>query len=43
MSQEQQEAVYQAKGLAKWFRLELTISIFGVTIIHWVVPPDEKR
>lgn len=35
--------VEQAKGLAKWFRVELTISIFGHEILHWVYPPENER
>lgn len=35
--------VEQARGLAKWFRVELTISIFGHDILHWVYPPENER
>lgn len=37
---EQQEMTVNAKRLAKWFKIEVTISIFGKVIIHWVYPPQ---
>ena len=38
--QEQKEMVIEAGKLSKWFKIELTISIFGKVIIHWVYPPQ---
>lgn len=38
--QEQKEMTTQASKLAKWFKIELTISIFGHVIVHWVYPPQ---
>ena len=33
------EAIASAKGLAKWFSLDVTIKIFGVTIWEYHFPP----
>ena len=33
-------AVKEAKGLAKWFKIELKISLFGHVIFSWVWPPQ---
>lgn len=33
-------AVKEAKGLAKWFKIELKISLFGQVIFSWVWPPQ---
>lgn len=30
---------YAASRLAKWFSIDLTIKIFGVTILEWHYPP----
>ena len=30
----------EAKKLSKWFKIEVTISIFGHVLIHWVYPPQ---
>lgn len=38
--QEQKEMQINASKLSKWFKIELTISIFGKTIIHWIYPPQ---
>lgn len=41
MSEQQKtQAVNEAKGLAKWFKIELKISIFGHTIFNWTWPPQ---
>lgn len=42
-TEERNIKVEQAKGLAKWFRVELSISIFGHTILHWIYPPEAER
>lgn len=43
MSEETKAAkVEQARGLAKWFKLEITLSIFGHTVFHWVYPPKKS-
>lgn len=41
--EQQREAVASAKSWAKWFKVEITISLFGQQIIHWVIPPEEKK
>ena len=38
-----QEIQRTAKKLTKFFKIELTISIFGQTIIHWVYPPQKEE
>lgn len=35
--------VNEAKGLAKWFKVEFTISIFGHVILHWEYPPQGEE
>lgn len=35
--------VNEAKGLAKWFKVEFTISIFGHVILHWEYPPQSEE
>lgn len=32
--------VAQARILAKWFKIEFTLSLFGKVILHWVYPPQ---
>lgn len=39
---EKNNAVNSAKGLAKWFKLEITLSIFDHVILHWVYPPQKS-
>lgn len=39
---EQKEMTTTAKKIAKWFKIELTISIFGNVIVHWVYPPQKE-
>lgn len=39
-AREQKELQTNAKRIAKFFKIEITISIFGQTIIHWVYPPQ---
>ena len=33
-------AIKEAKGLAKWFKIELKISLFGQVIFDWTWPPQ---
>lgn len=33
--------VEQARGLAKWFKLEITLSVLDHVIFHWVYPPQK--
>ena len=40
--QEQKEMEKQAKGLARFFKIELTISIFDHVIVKWTYPPKEE-
>lgn len=42
-TEERQIKVEQASKLAKWFRVEFSISIFGHTILHWVYPPENEQ
>ena len=35
------EKISEAKGLAKWFSVEITLKIFGQVIWHWVFPPQD--
>ena len=37
--QSQQCIVNDAKGLAKWFAVDITIKVFGVTIWEYHFPP----
>lgn len=37
---EKVEKVAAARGLSKWFKLEITLSMFGKVIFHWVYPPQ---
>lgn len=39
---EQQELQTLAKKLSKFFKIELTISIFGKVIVNWVYPPQNE-
>lgn len=32
-----------AKRLSKWFKIEVSISIFGHVILHWVYPPQNNE
>lgn len=41
--EQQKEAVTTAKGLANWFKVEITISLFGQQIFHWVIPPEKNK
>ena len=38
---EKQQFTTDAKRLSKWFKIEVSISIFGQTILHWVYPPQK--
>lgn len=37
-----QTLVSDAKGLAKWFSVSVTIKIFGHVVWSWTFPPEEK-
>lgn len=39
-TEEKQAAVNEARGLAKWFKIELKISLFGHVIFNWTWPPQ---
>ena len=39
-TEEKVQKVEAARGLAKWFKLEITLSMFGKVIWHWVYPPQ---
>lgn len=32
----------RAKNLGSWLGIELKISLFGVTILHWKYPPENQ-
>lgn len=36
---EKQELSKKAMNLGSWLGIELKISLFGVTILHWKYPP----
>lgn len=40
---QKQRLVDDAKGLAKWFAVDIVIKIFGVTIWEFHFPPKEKE
>lgn len=40
---EQKKVVNEAKGIADWFEVDFTISIFGHPIISWHYPPRRSR
>lgn len=40
---QKQEMTSNASRLAKWFKIELTISIFDKVIVHWVYPPQKDE
>ena len=40
---EKKEMTTAALKLAKWFKIELTISIFDKVIIHWIYPPQKDE
>lgn len=35
-------SVQAARGLSKFFKLEITLSMFGKVIFHWVYPPQNS-
>lgn len=39
---EKVESITAARGLAKFFKLEITLSMFGKVILHWEYPPTSK-
>lgn len=39
----QKEAITKVKSWANWFKVEITISLFGQEIIHWIIPPKEDK
>ena len=38
-----ENVIGKAKRLSRWFEIDLTISIFGVQILHWHYPPQENE
>lgn len=38
---EKHQITTDAKRLSKWFKIEVSISIFGQQILHWVYPPQK--
>lgn len=41
--EKQVEKVTAARGLAKWFQVEITLSMFGKVIWHYVFPPKSDE
>lgn len=37
---EKNHLVDSAKGLSKWFRIEIKISVLGTVIFHKIFPPE---
>lgn len=35
--------VANARSMAKWFSIDLSIKLFGIEIISWHYPPIEQR
>lgn len=40
---EKQNLISDARGLAKWFSVDITIKIFGQTIFSWHYPPEKSK
>lgn len=40
---EQIAKVAKARYLSEWFKLEITLSMFGKVIVHWVFPPKSNN
>lgn len=40
MSEEKLSA--KAKNLGSWLGIELKITLFGVTVLHWMYPPQTE-
>lgn len=42
MSEQQQNQLStRAKSLGTWLGIELKITLFGATVLHWKYPPQE--
>lgn len=41
-NQKQKELVTEARGLARWFSIDIKIKIFGVTIWEYHFPPQNQ-
>lgn len=41
--QEKTALVNSAKAMAKWFKIELKISVLGHVIVHWIYPPQASE
>lgn len=39
---EKTQLTSRAKNLGSWLGIELKITLFGVTILHWKYPPTEQ-
>ena len=38
---EKKQLTTDATRISKWFKIEVSISIFGKVILHWVYPPQK--
>lgn len=38
---EKTQLTTDARRVSKWFKIEVSISIFGKVILHWVYPPQK--
>lgn len=43
IAENEKSRVFVASKLAKWFSVDLTISIFGHPIVEWHFPPQNER
>lgn len=42
LNQSKQSKIFAARMLSKWFEIDISIKIFGVTVFSWHFPPVEK-
>lgn len=40
---EKKQFTAEATRVCKWFKIEVTISIFGKVIVHWIYPPQKTE
>ena len=43
LSKKDVKVINNAKGIAKWLKIDLKISVFGVTILEWTFPPQSNK
>lgn len=42
MSKKKIDIANSVRSLRKWFSIDITIKLFGVTIVHWHYPPENE-